>query len=127
AEPIAPTVEIRGSANPIDARSFSANQRYLAVMERDSDKMDEQGFRHQPVAVWDLMRGIRVGQPLEHLYHNYLWVRLSLDRRLVVTASDAGTARVWDAARGVLRRELHHGVGINDASFSPNNRRVVTA
>jgi len=52
----------------------------------------------------------------------------SPDGRLVVTASDDNTARVWDAARGVpLLDPLEHKGTVLDAAFSPDDRRLITA
>jgi WD40 repeat protein len=49
------------------------------------------------------------------------------DGRLVVTASDDKTARVWDAASGKELRQFRHEDSVKAASFSPDGRTVVTA
>jgi WD40 repeat protein len=50
------------------------------------------------------------------------------DSRQVVTASDDGTARVWNAATGkAVGEPLRHGGRVNSAAFSPDGRLVVTA
>jgi WD40 repeat protein/serine/threonine protein kinase/tetratricopeptide (TPR) repeat protein len=52
----------------------------------------------------------------------------STDGHRVVTASQDGKARVWDAASGQpLSPPLKHNGGVQHASFSPDGRRVVTA
>jgi serine/threonine protein kinase len=52
----------------------------------------------------------------------------SPDGRLVVTASDDQTARVWDAATGKeVCPPLRHKGYVNRAAFSPDGRLVVTA
>jgi WD40 repeat protein len=52
----------------------------------------------------------------------------SADGKLVVSASDDGTARLWHASR---TRETvilgGHNGGVRAASFSPDERRVVSA
>jgi WD40 repeat protein len=54
--------------------------------------------------------------------------QFSPDGRRIITASDDGTARVWDAQTGQpLIEALKHGGGVNSAQFSPDGRRVVTA
>lgn len=48
--------------------------------------------------------------------------------RWFVTASDDGTARVWDSQSGrPVSRPLDHGAAVNDAQFSPDGRQIVTA
>ncbi len=48
--------------------------------------------------------------------------------RMVVTASEDGTARVWSAASGTELRELRgHKVPVRAASFAGNDSQVVTA
>jgi WD40 repeat protein len=52
----------------------------------------------------------------------------SADGRRVVTASEDGTARVWDAAGGTLVATLSgHRAKVGAASFSPDGMRVATA
>jgi dipeptidyl aminopeptidase/acylaminoacyl peptidase len=53
--------------------------------------------------------------------------RFSPDGKLIVTASDDNTARVWDAETGRLRATLTHAAAVNEASFSPDGKRIVTA
>jgi len=46
----------------------------------------------------------------------------------VVTASEDGTARLWDAATGkVLGEPMKHDGRVFSAEFSPDGQRVVTA
>jgi WD40 repeat protein len=51
----------------------------------------------------------------------------SPNSKLVVTASDDWTARVWDAESGEELAVLEHDSWVGDASFSPDSRRIVTA
>jgi len=52
----------------------------------------------------------------------------SPDGKWVVTASDDGTARVWDAKSGApVSRPLRHAGPIHHVEFSPNGTSVVTA
>ena len=53
--------------------------------------------------------------------------RLSPDETRVLTASDDGTARVWDAATGTETAVLRHGDMVFDAWFTPDGQRVITA
>ena len=52
----------------------------------------------------------------------------SPDGARVATASNDGTARVWDAATGRPIAVLKgHDLAVNSAAFSPDGARVVTA
>jgi len=49
------------------------------------------------------------------------------DGRQIVTASDDGTAVIWDAESGAVIHRLRHGSApLNYAEFSPDNQSVVT-
>ena len=52
----------------------------------------------------------------------------SPDGKRIVTASDDGTAEVWDAASGDQLQMLKgHGGAVSRAAFSPDGKRIVTA
>jgi WD40 repeat protein len=55
-------------------------------------------------------------------------VNFSPDGRYVVTASEDGTARIWDALDGQpVGQPLKHAAEVLWADFSPDGRRIVTA
>ncbi|MBL7810815.1 MAG: caspase family protein [Bacteroidetes bacterium] len=55
-------------------------------------------------------------------------VTFSPDNRRVLTASEDGTAKIWDVASGLLLADLKaHTQRLNIASFSPDGRKVLTA
>jgi WD40 repeat protein len=55
-------------------------------------------------------------------------VQFSPNRHWVLTASDDGSARVWDAATGrLLGLPLPHGDRVGSAVFSPDGHRILTA
>ena len=54
-------------------------------------------------------------------------VALSPDGRLLLTASDDQTARLWDVRTGAeLRRFVGHSGAVTSAHFSPDGRYVLT-
>jgi WD40 repeat protein/predicted Ser/Thr protein kinase len=55
-------------------------------------------------------------------------VRFSPDGRRIITASNDGTAQVWDVVTGqAVGSPLNHQSAVKDASFSPEGNSVVTA
>lgn len=57
-----------------------------------------------------------------------LWAEPSPDGRRFVTATEAGVARIWDAATGQpLTPEMRHEKAIRHAAFSPDGSRIATA
>ena len=55
-------------------------------------------------------------------------IDFSPDGTHVVTASEDGTARLWNASNGHLERTLEgHGEGVTTARYSPGGKSVVTA
>ncbi len=52
--------------------------------------------------------------------------RFSGDGKLIVTAAEDHTARIWDAASGGELARLQHGAAVETARFSPDGTRVAT-
>src|SRR5271157_5229095 len=68
--------------------------------------------------------------PLSSFRHdaNLITASFSPDGRWVVTASEDGTARVWEVASGkAVGQPLRHNGVIKSVAFSPDGKRVVTA
>jgi WD40 repeat protein len=82
---------------------------------------------HQ-AAIWDIASGEQVTPSLQH-DRPVLMVRWSPDGRRVITASEDGTARVWDAATGAaIGAPLAHPAGrwVTAALVTPDGQRIVT-
>ena len=55
-----------------------------------------------------------------------LSVAFQPDGRRLATASDDGTAKLWDAETGIELRRFQHTGSVSSVIFSPNGRRLVT-
>jgi WD40 repeat protein len=88
----------------------------LAMIDRDNT-----------VSVWN---SIAVGTPSFSLRGHVAPIRdieFSADNTRILTASDDGTARVWDGSDGALLATLQHGAQVIAARFVGDGSRVVTA
>src|SRR5258708_1941281 len=68
--------------------------------------------------------------PLSSFRHDASLITASFspDGRWVVTASEDGTARVWEVASGkAVGQPLRHDGVVSSAAFSPDGQWVVTA
>lgn len=77
--------------------------------------------------VWDVVAGTRKFN-LEDDSIVTFGTALSSDSKMIVTAGGDGNARVWDSATGKLLRTLEGepGVPLSAASFSPDDKLIVT-
>ena len=77
--------------------------------------------------VIDAATGETLLPPLRH-GGNVRFVTFSPDGNLIATASDDGTARLWDAATGEpVSGELRHAAGpVTGSVFSPDGQRLLT-
>ena len=69
----------------------------------------------------------RLVQVLTGHSSDVIWVAISPDDTRIVTASEDGTARLWNARDGSLIRSLPHDSSVRRAAFDPSGRLVVTA
>src|SRR5262249_21918766 len=103
-----------GSMGGVGA-SFSADGRRLAGASAEG-----------AARVWDST----TGRPVTGWLRHPGWIthaELSPDGRLLVTTGQDRTARGWEGATGRCRARLKHRHAVRFATFSPDNRRVVTA
>ncbi len=55
------------------------------------------------------------------------WVAFSTDGKHLLTASDDGTVRTWNATTGARERVLRAGSAVLDARYSPDDKRIAAA
>ncbi|HUG90917.1 MAG TPA: WD40 repeat domain-containing protein, partial [Planctomycetaceae bacterium] len=79
------------------------------------------------IRLWDLETGAPVAE--EYIGHRAAVSATAFadDGRTLVTASDDGTVRLWDARTSQLRRQFVHGRWVRDADISPDGRWIVSA
>ena len=77
--------------------------------------------------MWDVASGSLLFTFAEDHHGRIRSLAFSPDGSLLATASQDGTARLWDAATGVAQRTLPHGKGVVGVAFSPDGARLATA
>lgn len=101
--------------------------KYSVALDRDAGRIAFGGSDSNPSAVivsLDDKREVVLKGHTEAIWD----VDFSPDGAHVVTASEDGTARIWDAADGRLERVLRgHGEGLKRARYSADGKLVVTA
>src|SRR5262249_13175612 len=84
------------------------------------------GLGRGEAQVWEGETGRPIYPPLRHRIDLSCAAFSDPDGRLIITADQGGTARIWDAATGQHRWDLPHGEWIRSAAFSPDGRRAMT-
>ncbi|MFN6497512.1 MAG: eIF2A-related protein [Nostoc sp. DedQUE01] len=94
-----------------------------------NDRPIEQYPAVSPIlALQTILYGIREQTQLTGHQDSVRNASFSPDGKLIVTASNDKTARVWDTSTGKLLSELKgHQNSVNNASFSPDGKLIVTA
>jgi WD40 repeat protein len=106
------------ASNSIRKIAFAPHGRHFAFSTASADGESE-------VQVRDAATGALVVQILHRNELNDF--EYSRDGRYIVTASEEGTARVWDAVTGAaVSPWLVHTYAIQQANFSPDGMRLVT-
>ncbi|MCP3962329.1 MAG: AAA family ATPase [bacterium] len=103
----------------VESLEFSWDGQHLAYICANRGK----GIVH----LSDVDSGERRRPPLEHT-GLVRTARFAPDSRRIVTASQDGTAQVWEVKTGnALGPRFHHSDTVNYAEFSPDGERIVTA
>ncbi len=74
--------------------------------------------------VWDVATGLTITNWLAHS-NTISDLQFSRDGRLMITASDDGTARIWDLGTSTLLADLPNKATVLTASFNPAVSRVL--
>ena len=95
---------------------------------RSNGKRIVSGSFDRTLLLWDVGKGIRIGEPLRGHFLDVISVAFSPDGKRVVSGSLDTTMRLWDAERGVpLGDALHgHGASVLDVAFSRDGRHIVS-
>lgn len=79
------------------------------------------------ISVWSVETGQRMADALEGHTNRVSSVRFLPTGAQVVTSSDDGTARIWDAKTGDLRKTLQHRYWIRALAVSPDGQWIATS
>jgi WD40 repeat protein len=115
-------------AEPVHAVRFSGDGTRLLIISGD-ESQDADSIKSKPgvVQLREIATGKVVGQSMKH-EQAVKTAEFSPDGRWIVTASDDGTARIWNASTGTpTNRVLRHLGRVHMASFSPDSQRITTA
>lgn len=80
----------------------------------------------QAAHVLDAASGKAISHTEKIVADEYFTAELSPDSQRIITASDAGTARVWDASSGKPITEGVKNGRFSSAEFSPDGKRILT-
>jgi WD40 repeat protein len=110
---------VSGQQQPIHHAAFSPNGEFVATAGIGT---------HAVVELWNVAAGVAVAPALVGHRGDILGLDFSADGRLLVTASEDGTADIWNVPSGTLKTVLGgHRLAVVSASFSGDGRFVVTA
>jgi WD40 repeat protein len=107
--------------NAQDGRKISVLRGHENLLEREDDSNQERSI--EEVDEWSARRFMAVGGGPPLIQD----AAFSPEGARVVTASQDGTARIWDTASGREIAVLRDGGLVDSAAFSPDGSRVLTA
>ena len=111
------TANLPGKAHPVTSLAFSSTGERLAA-----------GYASGSIEAWSVADGRSLFRTGHSPGSSVLSVDFDRTGRRLVSGGEDTTARVWDADSGRLLYSLRgHASSVDDASFDPNGRWVVTA
>ncbi|MGA2254897.1 MAG: WD40 repeat domain-containing protein [Thermoguttaceae bacterium] len=95
------------------------------TISRDGQWLASTGLESQ-VNVWNLHTGEEMGRDAIGHKASIQGVQFSSDGKKIVTASDDGTIRTWDAATSRQEKVLRHGSWVRGMALSPDGKWIVS-
>jgi WD40 repeat protein len=121
-----------GTARVWDVTKGFAAAREKQLMQSQRDAFLSPGIQRMKLAIaratnHDL--GLSANRELARLSHEgkVNQAMFSADGRMILTASEDRTARIWEASTGRELARLEHGAPVQTAVFSRDNKRILTA
>ena len=90
--------------HPAEVRHIAFSPNGRKIVTACADAFDPILFPARNGQIWDVITGKPLGKPLHHS-DGVLWAEFSPNGRLVVTTSEDGSARIWDATSGAPVKE----------------------
>lgn len=114
-----------GHQAPITSVAFSPDSRFILTGSGDEDYVSDE-IKDNTARLWDISNGAEILKFNGHT-SRVNSVCFSPNGKMIVTASDDKSARVWDAKTAKNLMKYDHKSSVPFADFSPDGRAIVTA